>query len=129
MATTHGSTSIAVRVGAILVYVASLVLAGSAAAKFIQVPTVVAKLAVLGFAGDKLRLIAGLEVLSAILFALPRTRAIGLLVVSAYLGGAIASHVGHNQLPFQPASLLALIWIAVTLRHPEALWSFVPKSA
>jgi len=69
-------------------------------------------------------LIAGLELASAVLFAIARTRAFGLLLVSAYPGRAVAAHVGHNQPPFQPAFVFALIWIAASLRHPETLWSF-----
>jgi hypothetical protein len=84
---------------------------------------VASKLAVLGFSGSKLLLIAGLELASAILFAFPRTRAFGLLLLSAYLGGAVAAHVAHDQLPFQPAFLLAQIWIGISLRHPDALAS------
>jgi hypothetical protein len=77
----------------------------------------------LGFDGNKLVLIAVLEIASTIFFAYTRTRSFGLLMVSAYLGGAIATHVGHNQPPFQPAVVLALFWLAAWLRHPEMLWS------
>jgi DoxX-like family len=121
MTATTGDRSIRVRVGTILIYLSCLVLLGSAAAKFVQVPTVASKLAVLGFSGSKLLLIAGLELAGAILFAYPRTRAFGLLFLSAYLGGAVAAHVAHDQLPFQPAFVLALIWIGISLRHPEVL--------
>jgi len=42
------------------------------------------------FDNPRLMLIAMLEASGAILFMIPRTRALGLLLVSAYLGGAIA---------------------------------------
>ena len=126
---TNGATSVRFRVGTILIYFLSLVLVGSAAVKFAQVPKIVSHFAMLGFEGSKLLLIAGLEVASAILFALPRTRALGLLLVSAYLGGAIATHLGRNEPPFQPAFVLALFWLATLLRHPEVLWSFKQTSA
>ena len=79
----------------------------------------------LGFKGGKLELIAGLEVVSALLFLLPSTRSFGLLLVSAYMGGAIATHVQHDQLHLAaPASaVLCLIWLGAWLRHPEILWS------
>jgi DoxX-like family len=128
MAAAHSGTSRRVRIGAFLIYFSSVILAGSAAAKFAQIPTVASKLAVLGFDGSKLLLIAVLELTSGILFAVPRTRALGLLLVSAYLGGAIAAHVAHSQLPFQPTFVLALIWIGVSLRHPTP-WSLTPTSA
>ena len=123
MAATNSDRSVRVRVGTILIYLSCLVLSGSAVAKFAQVPTVASKMAVLGFDGSKLLFIAALELGSAMLFAFPRTRAFGLLLSSAYLGGAVAAHVGHDQLPFQPAFVLALIWIGTALRHPEIWWS------
>jgi len=63
-----------------------------------------------GFDSPRLMLIAMLEADGAILFMIPRTRALGLLLVSAYLGGAIATHLGHSQSPeaASPAFVLAL---------------------
>ena|SRR5215813_9777163 len=108
-------------VGTLFSYLLSFVLAGSAAAKFAQVPKVISQMAAMGFDGGKLTLIAVLEIASAVLFAIPRTRSFGLLMVSAYLGGAIATHVGHNRSPIQPAIILALFWLAAWLRYPDAL--------
>lgn len=111
------------RVGGLLIYVLSLLLAGSAAAKFAHIPKVASQMAAMGFDDGKLMLIAVLEISSAVLFVIPRTRSVGLLLVSAYLGGAIATHIGHNEPPFQPAVVLALFWIATWLKHPEILRS------
>jgi hypothetical protein len=111
------------RAGTILIYLLSFVLVGSAVVKFVQIPKVALQMAAMGFEGSRLTFIAVLEVASAILFVYPRTRSLGLLMVSAYLGGAIATHVGHNQPPFPPAIVLALFWLAAWLRHPEVLWS------
>jgi hypothetical protein len=111
------------RVGTGLTYFMSFLLVGSAIAKLAHVPKVATQMAGLGFDGGKLVFIAVLEVISALLFAYPRTRTFGLLMVSAYLGGAIAAHVGHDQSGFQPAIVLALIWLATCLRNPEMLGS------
>jgi hypothetical protein len=51
-----------------------------------------------------------LEIGSAILFLIPLTRDIGLLLVSAYFGGAIATHMGHGEPVMQPAIILAIFW-------------------
>ena len=74
-------------------------------------------------------IIATLEILSAGLFLMPRTRSIGLLLVSAYLGGAIATHMGHDEPVYQPAFVLVLFWMGAWLRHPEMFWSFNHRSA
>lgn len=110
------------RTGNVLIYLSSLLLIGSAAAKLLQIPPVRSGMAILGFYGGKLIFIALLEILSALLFAVPRTRSFGLQMVSAYLGGAVAVHVGHNQLPLQPAIVLALVWLSAWLRNPGALF-------
>lgn len=125
---TRGARS---RAGNVLIFLFSLALFGSSAVKFAHVPQPVAELAELGFAGANLTLIACLELASAVLFAIPRTRSFGLLLVSAYLGGAVATHVGHHQLllSLRPAFVLALIWLAAWLRHPETLRSFTKVSA
>src|SRR5215468_6470981 len=75
------------RTGRLLSYFISLLLAGSAIAKFIAVPKVAEQMASVGFAGGRLTFIAALEITSVLLFAFPRTRFFGLLMVSAYLGG------------------------------------------
>ena len=108
--------------GNLLVFLPGAVLAGSAVAKFAQIPKVVLQMAALGFCGPRLMLIGGLELTSAALYLASRTRPIGFLLASAYLGGAIAAHVGHGEPPTQPGIFLALLWIGAWLRHPEVLW-------
>ena len=108
--------------GNVLIFLGGLALIGSAGAKFAEVPQVVSQLNGFGFQG-KLMLIATGEALSALLFLLPPTRSIGVLLVSALLGGAIATHMQHGQSYVGPAVLLVLIWLGASLRHPETLWS------
>jgi hypothetical protein len=64
------------------------------------------------------------ELVSALLFLIPQTNSLGLLLLSSYLGGAIVTHMQHGQPFFAPAILLLLVWIAGYLRHPEVLQSF-----
>ena len=109
--------------GNILVYFGSIVLLGSAMAKIAQVPRVVAELGAMGFDRGKLIAIAILEITSALFFLYLPTRSLGLLLVSAYLGGAIATHVGHGSSGIQPAVVLSLLWLGAYLRHPVMLWS------
>jgi len=110
--------------GSILIGLIALVLFASAVAKFAKAPFVVSPLAADGFAGQRLLAIAVMEFLSALLFLVPRTRSLGLLLISSYMGGAIATHLGHDQSIVQPAVVLALAWVGVWLRHREVVWSF-----
>lgn len=119
------------RVGAVLISLAGALLLFSAAMKFAGVPTIVRQMAAAGFAGNKLLFIAILEVLSTALFLWPRTRSIGLLLVSSYLGGAICVHVQLGEFPkaIPPAAILTLAWIGTWLRHPQVLWSFASRAS
>jgi DoxX-like family len=111
-------------IGMILMVLGSIILIASAGAKFAHVPKVVNELGAMGFDGGRLTAIAVIETVSALLFLTPVTRSLGLLLISAYLGGAIATHVQHGQPFFQPAIILAIIWAGAWLRHPSVLWSF-----
>jgi len=115
--------------GIVLIALGGLVLLGSATAKLAHVRKVVEELGRHGFGGGKLTFMAVLEVASGVLFLAPATRPLGLLFVSAYLGGAIATHVQHDDSPLGPALMLALIWVGTWLRHPQALsWKRPPMS-
>jgi hypothetical protein len=62
------------------------------------------------------RLLGVIELISAILFMIPRTGLLGLLLLSSYLGGAIATHLQHDQSIILPAAIEALAWIAAAIR-------------
>lgn len=115
--------------GNILIFMCGLILVASAGAKLAQVPQVVTQIGALGFTGNRLTFIAILEVLSAVLFVIPITRSAGLLLSSAYLGGAISAHLGHGQSILQPAMILSFLWLGAWLRHPEILWSLNRSTA
>ena len=110
--------------GNILIFLVGLVLFGSAITKFAHVAAVVTQLTAIGFGGSRLTIIAVLEILSATLVLLPRARPVGLLLASAYMGGAVAAHLGHGEPIYQPASILALLWVGCYLRHADFFRSF-----
>ena len=105
--------------------IAGLLLLGSGIAKLAGVPPVVQPLYAYGFT-HTVPLVGALELLSGVLLLVRRTRSFGLVFASAFLGGALATHVQHHE-PKEciPAVLvLALVWGGVALRHPITLWSF-----
>lgn len=111
--------------GTILIFLPGLALGMSSILKFAGIPGVVHKMALAGFTDGKLILVAALELASALLFLYGRTRSFGLLLLSAFLGGAICTHVqmGEYAQGVGPAVLLTLAWIGTWLRHREMLWS------
>jgi hypothetical protein len=113
------------RTGAALSILAGVLLLASGGVKLAGVPTVVHQLQKYGFV-HTVPLVALLEIASGVLFLVPRTRSFGLVFASAFLGGAIATHVQHSEtVQILPAAfVLALVWTGVWLEHPIALWSF-----
>src|SRR5215469_18537075 len=113
-------------VGNILVYLPGVVVMMSSVMKLVGVPGVVHQMATMGFTGGRYTLVATLELLSAGLFLHPRSRSFGLLLLSAFLGGAICAHVQVAEVPkaVGPAMLLTLAWSGTWLRHPEMFWSW-----
>ncbi len=121
--TRTGAASRWQRTGTVLTTLVALMLLGSAGAKFAHVPAVVGQLAASGISGSRLIFVASLEVLSALLFLIA-TRSAGLLFVSAFLGGAIATHLQHAESIVLPSLVLGLAWFGAWLRYPEILWAW-----
>ena len=123
----HSLTTNRVRriAGNALIFLGGFGLLAAAGTKFAHLPPVVAQLTSAGFGGGKITLVATLELLSALLFLFAPARSIGLLLVSAFLGGAIATHVqsGEYSGALAPALFMSLCWLGAWLRHPEVLWS------
>ena len=59
------------------------------------------------------------ELVSALLFLVPRTAVPGTLLLSSYFGGAIVAHMMQRESILVPSVFLVLIWTAATLRLPE----------
>ena len=64
------------------------------------------------------KLLGTLEIAFALLFGLSKTSKLGLLLLTAYFGGAMAAEIPYHMLvaPFMP---LALTWIAAFVRQPS----------
>ena len=59
------------------------------------------------------------ELVSVILFVIPRTGILGTLLLAAYMGGAIATHLEHGLPVIAPCAIQAFVWIAAFVRFPE----------
>lgn len=64
-------------------------------------------------------LVGVLELLSAILFLIPRTGVLGSMLMAAYLGGAIATHIEHASSPTMAVVFECLVFITAFIRFPE----------
>ena len=76
--------------------------------------------------GDHVTLIGVGEAVSAVLFLNPRTHSLGLLLLFAYMGGAIVTHMQHDESYVGQSIILVVIWVTGFLRHHQVLQSFFP---
>jgi len=53
---------------------------------------------------------------SAVLYVIPRTSLIGAILLTAYLGGATASHVRVGEPIYLPVVFGVLVWVGLCLR-------------
>jgi hypothetical protein len=78
----------------------------------------------------QMRMIGFGELLCLVLLLVPRTLPFGILMTSAYWGGAIAIHMSHDQPYVLPAVLLVLSWVGYVLRlDPEARRALLKRAA
>jgi len=105
-------------------------LLADAVAKVIVIAPVVEATRQLGYAVGVIRPLGVVLTLSALLHVLPRTQLIGALLLTAYLGGATATHVRAGQPFWFPVVMGAILWIAYALRSPSlrALFLSPPSS-
>jgi hypothetical protein len=72
-----------------------------------------------GISASAFTMIGVVELISVILFVIPRTGILGTLLLAAYMGGAIATHLEHNQSFLVPAAIAAFVWVVAVVRFPE----------
>ena len=83
------------RIGLALTVLAVLFLLMDAVMKLLALPNVLTTTALLGYPGtpDFARFLGVVLLVCTVLYAWPRTAPLGAILLTAYLGGAIASHV------------------------------------
>lgn len=87
-----------------------------------MVPQFVGKL---GYPESTLGPIGVVELLCTILYAVPQTAVIGAVLLTGYLGGAVATHVRVGDPFAAPIVLGVLLWLGLFLRD-ERLRGLVP---
>ncbi|MCA9030871.1 MAG: DoxX family protein [Planctomycetaceae bacterium] len=98
---------------------AAFLIVASAMGKFTEWEGKAEMFAQMGWAEDVMFRIGIVEVVVATLFLIPRTAFLGAILLSAYLGGAVATHVRVNDAFWFPIVMGIIAWIALGLRQPE----------
>jgi len=116
-------------VGRILSAVAVLFLLFDSTIKLTQLDVVAQTMAQLGYPASSALGIGILELTCIVLYVVPRTSVLGVVLLTGYLGGAIASHVRVGNPLFShvlfPVYVAALLWGGLYLREPR-LRSLLP---
>jgi DoxX-like family len=72
-----------------------------------------------GYPDDLLVAIGIIEIACAALYVVPQTAVLGAVLLTGYLGGAVATHVRvHDNFVF-PVIVGVLVWLGVYLRDPR----------
>jgi DoxX-like family len=88
--------------------------------KLIKPAPVVAATVKLGYPESTIVGIGCVLLISTALYAIPRTAAFGALLLTAYLGGAVATNVRAQQPLFNlmfPVIFAVILWVGLALRH------------
>jgi hypothetical protein len=71
-----------------------------------------------GYSAELVRPLGIVLALSTLLHLIPRTQFIGAVLVTAYLGGAVATQVRLGGMFWLPVVMGVLLWVAYSLRSP-----------
>ena len=98
-----------------------LLLLMSASFKFIQGDEFVKGLEHMGWTPDTMKVLGVVEITSALMTLIPRTAVIGAILVTAYMGGAVATHVRVGDAFYIQVLVGVFVWGGLWLRDTRIL--------
>jgi hypothetical protein len=114
--------------GRILSALPALFLLFDAAMKLVKPAFVVEATVTLGYSESVILPLGAVLLVCTVLYLAPRTSVLGAILLTGYLGGAVATHVRHEDSLFEilfPVIFGALLWGGLALRDTR-LRSLVP---
>lgn len=106
-------------IGWVLTGILALLFTMSAFMKLTQNEMALAQASSFGMDPNMFLVIGIIETASLILFLIPRTGILGSLLLIAYMGGAIVTHLLHQQPVGMAVAIQVLVWITAIIRFPE----------
>jgi len=103
----------------VLTGLVSFVFLGSASGKLTGNEEAFKMAADFGIDAKTYTMIGVAELISLILLILPRTGVVGTILLSAYMGGAIATHAQHGLPIVAPSVILTFVLLVSFYRFPE----------
>lgn len=106
--------------GLILSALPALMLLASAAAKLSGAEELAKNFTeVYLFPSEALAVIGVVELLCVVIYLIPQTAVLGALLLTAYLGGAVATHVRAGDAFITPILIGVVIWAGLFFRDPR----------
>lgn len=105
--------------GRILSILPCILLLMSGAMKFIRPPGFDEGLAHMGWTADKMTYLGMVEIACVVIYLIPRTAVIGAMLLTAYMGGAIATHARVGDLFLLQILIGMAFWGGLWLRDPR----------
>ena len=103
----------------VLTGLVALVFLGSAISKFRANEEMIQMASGFGLDTQTYTLLGVVEIVCLLLFVIPRTGILGTLLLAAYMGGAIASHLEHGESILAPCIIQSLLFFVAFYRFPE----------
>jgi hypothetical protein len=105
--------------GRVITFIVVAMLLFSAIMKLSMAEPVRTEFARLGYQENVIIAIGVTEIVCALIYAVPQTAVLGAILLTGYLGGAIATHVRIADPFYGPAIGGVLVWLGVFLRDPR----------
>ena len=106
--------------GWVLSILAALALLMSGIMKFMPItPETEQGLQHVGWRADQVTTIGIVEILCVIMYLIPQTAVLGAILVTGFMGGAIATHVRVGDPFIVQAIIPVLFWLGLWLREPR----------
>lgn len=103
----------------VLAGLVAFIFIGSGIAKLTANEEALAQAANFGLDKSSYAFLGIIELVAVAIFLIPRTSIIGTLLLVAYMGGAIATHLEHSQPLMAPIAISIFVWIVSFVRNPE----------
>jgi hypothetical protein len=119
------------RVGQILSGLAMSFLTFDAALKLLQVPVAIDSTMQLGYPAGVIVVLGAIQIVCLVAYLVPRTAVLGAILWTAYLGGAVATHVRVENPMFThvlfPVYVALLLWGGLWLRDERLRAMTAPR--
>jgi hypothetical protein len=106
-------------IGWVMSLLPCLMLLFSAAMKFAQPPEVIKSFEHLGWPANSASPLGILELACTVIYLVPRTAVLGAILLTGYLGGAMATHLRIHEPVYMHILFGVVLWGGIFLRDPR----------